>query len=200
MLTCINAKEHKFSSDEAIPLFSSSSTERQLALVISGKVVIERTDESGSLSIIEVVEPGEVFGEGFTFSNPLSDSLRAICIEKSQILFLKYDQISKRCYKACACHSQLVENLLLMITTKMQIMSQRLEILSCRGTKAKLLNFFTLCAAKEKSNTFTLPFSVSALADYLCVDRSAMVREMKKMRSEGLIDNCGRNIILHKIQ
>ena len=198
LLKCINATEAVFSQGDVLPLFSSSSNERKLALVISGKVSVERTDESGALSILEVVVPGEIFGEGFTFTNPFGDSLRAVCSEKSKIMFLKYDQISKRCCKACPCHSQLVENLLFMITDKMQLMSQRLEILSCRGTRSKLLSFFTLCSAQEQSNCFTLPFSVSALADYLCVDRSAMVREMKKMRMQGIIENSGREITLLK--
>ena len=58
--------------------------------------------------------------------------------------------------------------------------------------------YFGMQAAKTNTNRFLLPFSLSALADYISTDRSAMMRELKKMREEGLVEIVGRKVILHR--
>ena len=45
-------------------------------------------------------------------------------------------------------------------------------------------------------NPFTLPFSLTDLADYLNVDRSAMMRELKLLKEDGLVEKIGNRIIL----
>ena len=75
-------------------------------------------------------------------------------------------------------------------------LSERVEILSRRSIRDKLLCYFTMQCAKVNGNRFTLPFSLSALADYISTDRSAMMRELKKMREERLVDVEGRKVTL----
>ena len=84
------------------------------------------------------------------------------------------------------------------MSEKTQALSEHLEILSRRTTREKLLAYFTMISAKSKSSYFTLPFSQTSLADYICVDRSAMVRELKRMTDEGLIEIERRNVKLKK--
>ena len=60
----------------------------------------------------------------------------------------------------------------------------------------KLLCFFLQQRDNAGSATFRLPFSLSVLADYIATDRSAMVRELKKMREEGILSGSGRDITL----
>ena len=69
-------------------------------------------------------------------------------------------------------------------------------MLACRSIREKLLCFFEQLADEHGSRTFPLPFSLSALADYISADRSAMMREMRKMREEGLICTEGRSVTL----
>ena len=196
IMQCLNAYESSYSAGETLIDFSSDT--KKFGIVLSGSVSVERTDEHGSRSLLEVAEQGEIFGEGFLFQDVFGDSITAVCGEPCRVLFLSYDQISKRCTKACESHSKLVENLFFLMSQKLLLLNRRLEILSCRGIRAKLMSFFSLCSAQRGSVSFELPFSVTAMADYLCVDRSAMVREMKHMRQEGLIENSGRQITLLK--
>ena len=69
---------------------------------------------------------------------------------------------------------------------------------ACRSIRGKLMCYFGMQAAKTNTNRFNLPFSLSALADYISTDRSAMMRELKKMREEGLVEIAGRKVILHR--
>ena len=84
------------------------------------------------------------------------------------------------------------------MSEKTQALSEHLEILSQRTTREKLTAYFAVLAAKNKSPYFTLPFSQTSLADYICVDRSAMARELRRMAEEGLIEIDRRNIKLIK--
>ena len=70
------------------------------------------------------------------------------------------------------------------------------DILSKRSLRQKLLAYFDTLRKESGSNTFTLPMSLSSLADYLCVDRSAMMREIKQLREEGFLASDKRTFTL----
>ena len=95
-------------------------------------------------------------------------------------------------------HSQLVNNALQMISQKAVQLSERLEVLSQRTIREKIQCYFSILATQAGTNHFTLPFSYSTLADYLSVDRSAMMREMKKMKDEGLLQTARYEITLRE--
>ena len=87
--------------------------------------------------------------------------------------------------------------ILQIISQKTLLLSQRVEILSCRSIREKLLHYFALCSHRQASDTFSLPLSMSALAEYICADRSAMTREMSRLKKEGILSVQGRKITLH---
>jgi CRP-like cAMP-binding protein len=71
------------------------------------------------------------------------------------------------------------------------------DVLSRRSIREKLLCYFRQLADEAGSDTFTLPFSLSTLADYIATDRSAMMRELKRLREEGVIRSDGRKFTLY---
>ena len=73
-----------------------------------------------------------------------------------------------------------------------------MDILSHRSIRGKLMSYFRIQSTKQNNLTFELPFSLLKLANYLCIDRSAMMRELKKMREEGVVEIEGRKVILHR--
>ena len=110
-----------------------------------------------------------------------------ICTKSCKIQFIDYAHLIRRCPKACSFHSLLVSNALQLISRQAIALGEHLEILSQRTTKEKLLCYFEKLAQEQHSDSFTLPFSLSTLADYLSVDRSAMRRELKKLKAEGIV-------------
>ena len=110
----------------------------------------------------------------------------------------EYAHIMKRCENACAHHSRLVENMFRLVAGQARQLSRRVEVLSRRSIREKLLCYFQLCRLEAGGEEFTLPFTLSALADYISADRSAMMRELKKMREEGLVAIEGRRVKLRE--
>lgn len=67
------------------------------------------------------------------------------------------------------------------------MLMQKLDHMSKRSTREKLISYLSEEAGKQNRGTFEIPFNRQQLADYLSVDRSAMSNELCKMRDEGLL-------------
>lgn len=167
-----------------------------MGILKSGALSIERIELDGGRTLLESLAPGGIFGEVLAFSSLARESMLVVARAPSEIVFIDYAHIIKRCEKACDHHSLLVRNILRLVADKTVRLSERIEVLSCRTIREKLLCYFSLSAAHAGGRAFLLPFSFSELADYICADRSAMMRELSRMRDAGLVQTEGRRIAL----
>lgn len=192
MLECFHTGPRSFRAGETAYTYGSSSG-RMLGILQSGCAALVKIDADGGRTVLERLGPGGVFGELIAFASLPCDSVTVVCEADCVIVFLPQAQLAS-CGKSCACHRQLLENLLSLISQKAFALSERVEVLSCRSTREKLLCYFRIRAGEEKSLSFSLPFTLSALAEYLCVDRSAMMRELKKLREAGFLEVSGKQV------
>ena len=195
LLTCFQAVQKSFRSDDLIYDFSSPQNDA-VGIVERGCAALIRIDEEGVATVMEELGPGGVFGRTLAFAGASGDSLQVVCRTPCDVLFIDYPHILKRCENACNHHSVLVQNMLRLMSDKAQALSQRVDVLSRRSIREKLLCYFRQLSERAGSNTFTLPFSLSTLADYIATDRSAMMRELKRLREEGTIRSDGRQFTL----
>lgn len=96
----------------------------------------------------------------------------------------------------CDFHKELEDKINLLIMNNTVNLNMRIELLTKKNTRDKLLSYFNIISSKNFSKTFTLPFSLTDLADYLSVDRSAMMRELSHLKEEGFIEKKGNRITL----
>ena len=194
MMVCFHASEKWYKTGERVCSYDENN--EQIGIVMEGTVQLVRTHTDGRQTILEQLEPGSLFGEPLSYTAFSGGSLQVYSLKDSKVLYMNYSHLIKRCSKACAFHSQLVNNALQIIAQKSVQLSKRLEVLSQRTIRDKLLCYFSLLSAQNQSQVFTLPFSYSSLADYLSVDRSAMMRELKKMKDEGILKTDKHEITL----
>ena len=102
----------------------------------------------------------------------------------------------KECNSKCKFHKELEKNLPILIMNNTIKLNTRIELLTKKNIRDKLLTYFNLLSTRKLSKTFSLPFSLTDLADYLSVDRSAMMREIKALKDEGFIKKMGNKITL----
>ena len=195
MLTCFQAVQRSFRPDELIYDFGDPRSDA-VGIVERGEAVLIRIDEDGVSTVMEELGNGGVFGKTLAFAGAGRDSLEVVCRTPCDVLFIDYAHILKRCENACTHHSLLVQNMLRLMNEKAQGLSRRVDVLSRRSIREKLLCYFHQLADQTGSDSFLLPFSLSTLADYIATDRSAMMRELKRLRTEGLIQSSGRQITL----
>ena len=195
LLTCFQAVQKSFRSDDLIYDFSSPQNDA-VGIVERGCAALIRIDEEGVATVMEELGPGGVFGRTLAFAGASGDSLQVVCRTPCDVLFIDYPHILKRCENACNHHSVLVQNMLRLMSDKAQALSQRVDVLSRRAIREKLLCYFGELSERAGSNTFTLPFSLSTLADYIATDRSAVSRELIRLREEGAIRSDVRQFTL----
>ena len=116
--------------------------------------------------------------------------------EQSKILVLDFDfvissEVNNKYY------NQLLKNLLDILSKKMINNNNRMEIMANKTIRNKLLTYFKQLSKKYNRDVIYLPFNFTSLANYLCVDRSAMNRELKHMKDESLIEIKGKKIKLN---
>ena len=194
MIRCFRMRKARFEPGQTVCTYGESGSE--IGVLLRGQAALVRFDYAGTRTILEQVEKGGVFGEALAFTPELGDCVEVISGGDSEVLFMEYGHLMKRCEKACAYHSKLVQNMFGLVAEHTRRLSRRVEVLSRRSIREKLLCCFRFYRQDEGGDTFTLPFTLSALADYISSDRSAMMRELKKLKSEGLIATEGRRVTL----
>lgn len=187
---CMCSEEKIYNKGDIIMQFPTGS--EKLGIITKGIAHLVRIDINGNKCIIDYYEENNVFGE---IISPLSavDTFYIQAKEKCSVTFIDYNKMLTRCKNNCEKHSIFLNNIILSAVQKSQ---RRIDILSQRSIREKLLTYFKYMTADSSKNQVTLPLSLSDLADYLSTDRSAMMREIKRMNNEGVIESASNVIKL----
>ena len=185
MLSCLQTKLLTFQKGDYV--FREGERIDNITVLVKGKLLVQHDDFWGNRNIVNVIRVGEMFGEAYVA--PESGSLLndVIAEEDSAVIFFDVRKILTVCSTACRFHSMVIQNLFFAISEKNRKLVQKIGHMSKRSTRAKLLSYLSEEAKRQNSSHFTIPFTRQQLADFLCVDRSAMSNELCKMRDEGLL-------------
>ncbi len=185
MLDCLQAVTGRYAKGSYI--FRQGENIQDISVLVEGRIHIQRDDYWGNRSIINVLNTGEMFGEAYAAPGSGAIVNDVVAVEDSTVIFFNVKKILTVCSSACRFHSLVVQNLFLAISEKNRMLMQKLDHMSKRSTREKLISYLSEEAGKQNRGTFEIPFNRQQLADYLSVDRSAMSNELCKMRDEGLL-------------
>ena len=185
MLDCLQAVTGRYAKGSYI--FRQGENIHDISVLVEGRIHIQRDDYWGNRSIINVLNTGEMFGEAYAAPGSGAIVNDVVAVEDSTVIFFNVKKILTVCSSACRFHSLVVQNLFLAISEKNRMLMQKLDHMSKRSTREKLISYLSEEAGKQNRGTFEIPFNRQQLADYLSVDRSAMSNELCKMRDEGLL-------------
>ena len=161
-----------------------------IGIILNGKASIINYDYSGNRDIIDSLEYDDVFGKPFSH---LDNDVSIIATTNCEVLFLDYHELISNSSK----YDKINYNINKLLTGKIYSLYEKLEILSKRTIREKLLSYFDNISKKRGKKSFNLPITYIELADYLSVDRSAMMRELKKLRDRKTIITDGKKITLN---
>lgn len=193
MRVCFKVREEIFQNGETIMEYSSSM--KKIGLIQDGRAVLYCCDEDGNEYVIDELNQDSVFGEPFLLPSD-AQHYYACATMQTKVLFIDYEHVIKRCENACHHHSQMVSNLLQMIALRSRQQTDRIYMLSRSSTRKKLMAYLHSLATEKGTKKYKIPMSYTALAQYLSVDRSAMMREIKNLMEMGVLRREGRNVEL----
>jgi len=164
-----------------------------VGIVLSGFIHITRNGYDGSHIIQAGLGQGAIFGESLACAGIKRSPVSVMAAEDTSVLLLPFAKLIRSCGSACDFHQKVIENLIRLVAEKNLMLNAKLEIISLRTIREKIVAY--LSGEKRKQETFSLeiPYNRNELADFLCVDRSALSRELGHMRDEGFLE-CDRNI------
>ena len=183
MMTCLSPIQKKFNKGETI--LDTGDRVKYIYVVISGSVKVVKNSIDGKENILTELSVSEIFGEVFSCANILYSPVTVISLEKSEVLFFDYKKSISSSQSTCSYQSKLISNMLKLLANKNIMLHQKMELISKRTTRERLLSYFDIQRGMKKK--FMIPHSRENLASYLCVDRSAMSNELSKMQKEGII-------------
>lgn len=186
MLNCLGARVEFF--DKKYTVFAEGNPAKFIGIVLSGSVQMTMTDFYGNRSIVAVSEQGEMFSEAFSCAEVKNVPLSVIASEPSEIMLIDVSHILHTCENNCGFHQQLIFNLMSNLAQKNIQFHQKLEIISKRSTREKLLAYLSFCEKKAGAQHFEIPFDRQELADFLGVERSGLSSEIGKLKKEGIIN------------
>jgi CRP-like cAMP-binding protein len=184
-LLALQARELLYKKDASI-LLAGSTTEK-MGLVLEGSVRIESNDMWGNRTILSHVGPGQFFAETYAFLHAEPLLVDVVANEDSRILFLHIRILKEMNAAANTWVLKLLTNLLVVTAHKNLVLSGRSFHTSPKTIRGKVLAYLNSVALQNGGHRFDIPFDRQQLADYLNVDRTALSKELGKMKNEGLI-------------
>ncbi len=185
MLKCMSAREIEPERGEFI--MTTPGSDPLMGVVLAGEVEMISEDYFGKKSLLTVLPVGSVFGESYSCVKARNRTIAYQASGKCRVLLLDYDRILHACKLVCRFHHRMIENMVELIAEKNLELIEKLEVTSRTSIREKLLTYLTRQAERTGSATFQVPMGRTELAEYLCTDRSAMTRELSRMREERLI-------------
>ena len=185
LLSCLGARTRVYAKGEIV--FYEGDPAQYVGLVLSGSVQIVKEDYFGNRSILALASMGELFAEAFSCAGAKLE-VSVIAAEYSEIMLIEYQKIITTCPTSCLFHTRLIRNMTGILAQKNIQLSRKIEHISKKTTREKLLSYLNERAKTANNNRFAIPFDRQELADYLGVERSAMSAELGRMREEGLLD------------
>ncbi len=185
ILLCLNGLEKTFSKNSRI--YNQNEKVDRIGIIISGCVDFYINKADGNVDLINRLYAGDGVGEVFACSGIVLKSLEYKCITETKILFLDVPRAyTDKCACAFSKKYKVMENMLKVISEENIFMNKKLLILSQKKLRDKLLMYIHLFKSKD-SKEIWIPFNRQDLASFISADRSAVSRELTKMKNDKLV-------------
>lgn len=185
MLSCLGGKVIQLKKGEYA--LRVGEVVKYVGVVQSGVLQIIKEDIDGERSILSQLKSGDYYAEVLCCARILESPVSVMAETDSSVVLLDFNKILQTCHNTCIFHSKLIENMLHIVSLKNIGLQQRMDYLSKKTLRKRIMKYL-INESEGKSDTFEIPFNREELADYLCIDRSALSRELMHLKNENIID------------
>ena len=186
ILGILNSTDHSkksFLSGEVI--VHQGDIIENIGIVLAGRAVGKKYTADGEEIIVSTMGVNSIFGDVLSgaigFASPVTVQAESSC----QILFVNYQQLL---FSQSPFSHKVLQNMIQNISRKYFAQNKRMDILMIKSVRGKVMAYLEWQKAVKDSNSFEIELDRRLLADFLGVERSALSRELSRMRKDGLID------------
>lgn len=192
LLTYLEAVTYKYAKNKRI--LNNLISNNFICIILKGSIEITRIDVEGNKRLIDSYETNSLFCSlSYSFKN---EETEITTKEETKIIIIDFNSIINMNENKFSSYNTFLKNLTIILSKIIVKSNERIEVLSNKSIRDKLLDYFKIQSKKNNSKVIYLPVSYTELADYLAVNRSALSREIKNLKDDGLIETRGRRIKL----
>ena len=170
---------------------------RYIGVVLGGNVDMIKEDLWGNHTLITRMDTGELFGETFACGVENESVVTFMATGKTVVMMLPFQRMLHTCSNACDFHGKIIRNLVQTIAMKNKSLMQKVEVVTKKTLREKIMTYPSMQAQAQNTQYFYIPLKRGELAQYLCADRSALIRELTQMRRENIIDFDGNTFRIY---
>ena len=186
LMHCLGCTEKTYKKEQIISTEGLYS--RQIGIVVSGCIHTIQEDVWGRRAFLSYAKDDGIFGEVLLGGPSAERGIIFKAAEPTTVMYLPVDRILHPCRNSCPFHHELSRNLFRMISNSNAELTEKIEITSKSSLREKILAYLSIESRRNGSTRFTVPLNRTEMADYLCTNRSALSRELTKMKNDGIID------------
>ncbi len=185
----LNFVEHKIINfTKGQNIYSVGDNIRTICILLDGRANIQKVDFDGNLNIISNIKPSEIFAEAFVYANIQKIPVNVVCTEECKVLMISPNNINSLIKKDIELFLKLNNNMLNAMSKRLFYLNKKVEILTKQTIREKVLTYLDSFFEVSNSKIVEIPFNREQLADFLCVNRASLSRELSKMKDEKIID------------
>lgn len=164
----------------------------KLEIILSGKVAVERIDESGNLMSIAEFYGDEILGGNLLFSkNPHYPM--TITAKQSTVIF---EIMKERLFELFSDNHEFLKDYLEYVSDHATILGDRIKRYVNKTIRERVMNYLEYERKKQNSSHIRLGITKKAWAERIGVQRTSLSRELAKMRKDRLIRYDSKSIEL----
>ena len=186
----LNGRIKKVIKDDYI--VQLGGTIQYAGLLLKGKIESSFQNESFDQITMHTFTGGYLFGEGLVINHAKNSPVQVRAVEDSVVLFIDLEMIYAAANNS-PVRNILARNLIKSLAKKNLILNQKVRILSQKSLRDRIF-IYLRTLPKDRDGYVKIPFTQTALAEYLGVNRSALSRELGRMQNEGLLVIDGKKI------
>lgn len=170
-------------------LFKAGTKITDFAVVISGQLAISYYEANGHRNIVESLESMETVGISLAVADIQSVAISVEARQESEVILFNANKVLNPAGKPSEEHIRLLRNITKELARKTVLLGRKMRIISSRTTSERLMKYLIEESVRRGSKEFDIPYDRQALADYLCVERSALSAEIGKLIDKGVIES-----------
>jgi CRP-like cAMP-binding protein len=186
MLGCLEPKLSTYKKNDFITIAGEKF--ESVGIMLEGEAVVIKENAAGNRVVMDLLKPGDIFGEVVVFAEDAVWPGSVVAQEASKALFIPRQKIIGQCQRMCPWHRMIIRNMLKIVSEKAMLLNKKVEYLTIKSMRGKIAALLLEQYRKTGQTTFVLPLNRNEMADFLNVSRPSMSREMRRMKDEGVID------------
>ncbi len=168
-------------------LFYEEEKVEQIGILLSGSMTIIKMYQNGNEHLFQKLDTSYIIGAEIACTKTKISPYSVQALEDTKILLFSYQYLEKDGDKDEKIRLKIQNHLLQFIASENIRKYYKINILSTHSLRERILLYLQIQKRKRGSNYFAIPFDRNQLANYLCVNRSALSNELSNMQKEGIL-------------